>query len=178
MKKTLVSRRILNHSSIKLKQHPIWKNPINEELWESNWNKSGFMCNIMNAKTMDVGGGIPHQDSFDIHFGSVIYLNKGDECQGGTRLYSYFGKQSFPRPDMITEDCVAIGHEFNQITKNRWLRQWVDEDPQSPWNVELEFEMVYNRCILYEASTYCIVNGILKVCLPTMTEWHKCYSCK
>lgn len=135
-----------------LKQHPIWKSPINEELWESNWNKSGFMCNIMNAKTMDVGGGIPHQDSFDIHFGSVIYLNKGDECQGGTRLYSYFGKQSFPRPDMITEDCVAMGHEFNQITKNRWLRQWVDEDPESPWKVELEFEMVYNRCILYEAD--------------------------
>ena len=178
MRKILVSRKILNHFSINLNNIPYGKNPINEELWESNWNKSGFMVNIMNAKTMDVGGGIPHQDSFDIQFGSVIYLNTPDECQGGTRLYSYFGQQSFPRPDMLTEDTLAMGHEYNQLTKNRWTRQWVDEDPQSPWNVELEFEMVYNRCILYEASTYCIVNGILKVCLPTMTDSHRFCSCK
>jgi hypothetical protein len=136
----------------KLKNQPLWKNPINQELWDSNWDKAGFMVNVMNAESMDAGGGIPHQDSFDIHFGSVIYLNIPEECQGGTRLYSYFEQQSFPRPDMLTEDTLAMGHEFNQLTKNRWMRSWVDEDPMSPWKIELEFEMVYNRCILYEAD--------------------------
>ena len=138
-----------------LKKHPIWKHEGSDLVWEKNWDKSGFMCNVMNSKTMDIGGGIPHQDSFDIQFGSVIYLNTPEECQGGTRLYSYFDTQSFPRPDMLAslENNVDMaGHQFNELSKNRWIRNWVDVDPLSPWKVELEFEMVYNRCILYEAD--------------------------
>ena len=49
----------------------------------------------MNAETRAIGGGIPHQDAaVDTNYGVVIYLNKPEECSGGTRLYSYCGQQS------------------------------------------------------------------------------------
>tara|TARA_X000000368_G_scaffold115258_1_gene89871 strand:- start:1645 stop:2394 length:750 start_codon:yes stop_codon:yes gene_type:complete len=139
----------------------IWRspNPPASKWWDENWNKTGFMCNVMNANTMDVGGGIPHQDSFNVRFGSVIYLNTPEECAGGTRLYSYMDNMSLYAPDIIDD---GLRHQYNEITMNRWIcdndetaktRDWVDgSNKDSPWKVEFEFEMVYNRCILYEAD--------------------------
>lgn len=127
-----------------LKKQPIWKNKIDDQVWDSNWDKTNFLCNVMNSETRDVGGGIPHTDSFDVHLGAVIYLNKPEECNGGTRLYSLDGRQSASSVD----DRDAFRHLYNEYLKKKW-----EEDCNHPdWKVEFEFEMVYNRCIVYEAD--------------------------
>ena len=148
-----------------LSKQPIWNSPRNfESQWyDDNWNRIGFMCNITNQKSMDVGGGIPHQDSFDNRFGSVIYLNTPEECQGGTRIYSYFGAIGFYQADMIDSDPnkrwvepQSFKDNMNEITMHRWKNHHQNE-PDEGWKVEAEFEMKYNRCILYEAD---VLHGI------------------
>lgn len=124
-----------------LKNQSLWVTEIDEEKWEENWNKTNFLCNVMNSTTRDPGGGYPHMDAFDMHFGAVIYLNTPEECNGGTRLYSMSGKQSTRTLQ------PGISHLFNEHAKNKW-----QYDQEDDWEVELEFEMVYNRCILYEAD--------------------------
>jgi len=123
-----------------LKKQPIWKKKIIEGLWEDNWRQLNFMCNVMDHSSRDVGGGIPHSDGFDVHFGGIIYLNKPDECHGGTRLYSVDGRQS-------TWGLDGVQNLYNEYLKKRW-----ENDEGEGWKLELEFEMVYNRCVLYEAD--------------------------
>ncbi len=125
-----------------LSKQPLWKYPIKDS-WEENWNKTNFLCNMM-KDCRDSGGGIPHSDGFDINFGAVIYLNKPEECSGGTRLYSLNGIQS---PNQI-KNSDAFRHRYNEYVKKKWLVDHTSDE----WKVELEFEMVYNRCILYEAD--------------------------
>jgi len=124
-----------------LKEQKIWKNKINLDVWEENWNKTNFLCNVMNSETRAFGGGIPHHDGFGVHFGSVIYLNTPDECSGGTRLYSVYGNSGH-------DGEKEFGHLYNEHIKNKWIHDNESDD----WKVEIDFEMVYNRCILYESD--------------------------
>lgn len=129
-----------------LKKQSIWKYSIDDSRWEKNWNKTNFLCNMM-KDCRDIGGGIPHSDGFDINFGAIIYLNTPEECTGGTRLYSLDGIQS---PKQIDEGD-SFRDKYNEYVKKRWINSHENNDT-SEWKVELEFEMVYNRCIIYEAD--------------------------
>ncbi len=136
------------------RDEPIWRSPrlTNLKSWDDAWNRTGFMCNVMNAETFDKGTGIPHQDNIDITFGSVIYLNTPEECAGGTRLYSYKNCMSLYAPDIVETGSLYVRDHFNVDDTDK-SRDWFDGSHEdSPWKVELEFEMVYNRCILYEAD--------------------------
>ena len=153
-----------------LSQDNIWVRPFNKEWWDMNWDKSAFICNvtrdITDCKTNPEGGIVPHQDSIDTHFGCVVYLNTPEECQGGTRIYSYDGIQSFTAPPFYSAqekreyldgvfNSLLKGKEKNidRVTYNKWVRDYVNDGIEdSLWKVELTFEMVYNRCILYESD--------------------------
>lgn len=129
-----------------LKNQPIWKYEVNQEHWDTNWNKTEFMCNVMNSECRAPGGGVPHEDGFDINFGAVIYLNTPEECNGGTRLYSLDGRQS-------VRD-IENTHGFRHNNNDRLDKRWKLDPNGDGWNVELELEMVYNRCIFYEADMF------------------------
>lgn len=79
---------------------PIWKHKFDDEVFNKvwNWKNSGFVCNVVNDKTLleHPRGIIPHQDYYrqespveeKTQFGCVIYLNTPEECKGGTNLYN------------------------------------------------------------------------------------------
>ena len=127
----------------RIRKLKFWRNPLKEDAWEHHWTTTGFLCNIMNAETRAIGGGIPHQDAaVDTNYGVVIYLNKPEECSGGTRLYSYCGQQS--------QTCA--NSQMSDLYTELSMQQWLKDHGTDKWNVELEFEMVYNRMIMYEAD--------------------------
>ena len=53
-----------------LSKEPLWRRPINYNHWNDNWDRQGFMVNISNQSSHDHSI-IPHQDSFDNHFGGL-----------------------------------------------------------------------------------------------------------
>tara|TARA_A100001035_G_scaffold202018_1_gene162275 strand:- start:213 stop:926 length:714 start_codon:yes stop_codon:yes gene_type:complete len=127
----------------------LWQRPFNVTAFNSKWDGMGFMCNVINDSTLlnNPSGITPHQDSYpgehialDTQFGSVIYLNTPEECTGGTNIYSFDGRTTLPYGSDIEQQC---GKSFDDI--NSGLKKY-------PWKVEHEFEMIYNRCILYEAD--------------------------
>ena len=67
-------------------------------------------------------------------------MNTPEECAGGTNIYSFDGRTTLPYGSDIEQQC---GKSFDDI--NSSLKKY-------PWKVEHEFEMIYNRCILYEAD--------------------------
>ena len=120
---------------------PLWFNPFDarsKKTWEDHWNKVNFVCNILNQWSFvnwGIGNSIcPHQDSDRnsriCTFGTVVYLNTPEECQGGSQLWSWNGNQSLYKMDIIQ-----------------------DTYDKSSWKVELDLPMVYNRCVLYESET-------------------------
>jgi hypothetical protein len=138
----------------------IWNRHFDYEYFYYEWERSGFLCNVINDETLlkNPMGIIPHQDSYRMQdklmtqFGSVIYLNTPEECVGGTNLYSFCGEMTLasrgrtgiPNPEKDPNDMTKQ-EIFNHIRKS------IDA-PNGEWKVEHEFEMVYNRCILYEAD--------------------------
>lgn len=136
----------------------LWERPFDVNYFQAEWDKTGFMCNVINDSTLlrNPNGIIPHQDSYPMRmnlqgqFGSVIYLNTPEECAGGTNLYSFNGQMTLPDrgrtgiPVPENEDSMTDAELFKHIKGN------VDVSPE--WTIEHEFEMVYNRCILYEAD--------------------------
>ena len=84
-------------------------------------------------------------------FGVVIYLNTPEECQGGTNLYSLDDVMTLDIPPqntygIITDENGRVSYnvDYKDIKKSM--------EPGGRWKVEHEFEMVYNRCILYQAD--------------------------
>ena len=118
--------------------------------WFDEWDKSGFLCNIVNDSTLLKSplGIIPHQDRYSgepegptCQFGSVIYLNTPEECAGGTNIYSWDGHITVPQNYGLFEEKDG---DFKTVKESF--------DNSKKWKVEHEFEMVYNRMILYEAD--------------------------
>ena len=137
----------------------LWERPFDVEFFHSEWDKSGFMCNVINDSTLlrNPNGIIPHQDSYPSHinnlraqFGAVIYLNTPEECAGLTNLYSFNGQMTLPDrgrtgiPKPENEDEMSQEDLFNHINDN------LKDSPE--WTIEHKFEMVYNRLVLYEAD--------------------------
>lgn len=158
----------------------MWSRNIDEEMYESQWNNVGFMCNVLNYDSVveNTWKSIPHQDFYEDNipvdernraflvgseneviedypqFGVVIYLNTPDECAGGTNLYSYNGEMTLPCNvlEYIVDD---LPEDFRILDKKEQvyptIMRWLNSDMQ--WKVEYEAKMVYNRCIFYESST-------------------------
>ena len=131
----------------------LWRSPkkMRPGSWETSWDRAAFICNVMRENNRDPGGGIPHIDSFDVQFGVVIYLNTPEECQGGTNLYSLDDVMTLDIPPqntygIITDENGRVSYnvDYKDIKKSM--------EPGGRWKVEHEFEMVYNRCILYQAD--------------------------
>jgi len=129
--------------------------------WYDEWDKSGFLCNIVNDSTLLKSplGIIPHQDRYSgepegptCQFGSVIYLNTPEECAGGTNLFSYKGMMSLPcsvgqfmdKPEGFDDEVSETSQIFP------YIHRWINGDRE--WKVEHRFDMVYNRCIVYESD--------------------------
>ena len=123
----------------------LWLEEHNQEQWDKNWNRTNFMCNVMNDESMGKFPMLPHQDSFDVQYGAVIYLNTPEECAGGTDFYSYMGKTTLDVP----KDGGLMMWQKN--TEGITAEEWV-EGKDNRWKVEFEAEMKYNRMVLYEAS--------------------------
>lgn len=144
-----VSKKLKNLFLMICSDFYLWQRPFDDRAFNSNWNMIGFMCNVINDSTLlkNPSGITPHQDSYPadnqiskVQFGSVIYLNTPEECAGGTNIYSFDGRTTLSYGSDIEQQC---GKSFDDI--NSSLKKY-------PWKVEHEFEMIYNRCILYEAD--------------------------
>ena len=138
----------------------LWKKSIDVYRYERQWDRVGFMCNIMNSEsiTIDPWLNLPHQDSSKAdykspnQFGVVIYLNTPEECVGGTNLYSYNGMMTLPcstlnyikKPEGFDEEVSKEDQLFP------YIHDWINGDRE--WKVEHRFDMVYNRCIVYESD--------------------------
>jgi|TARA_B110000116_G_scaffold71568_1_gene62027 hypothetical protein len=129
--------------------------PFNVGDFEKNWNVQGFMVNYTNDLLLKKAplGIIPHQDWWmsepeesSFQFGSVIYLNSPEECDGGTNLYSHNGEMSIPedwQPEwMRGVDKDRVSFKYIKDNVNR----------KNPYTVEFEADMVYNRMVLYQAD--------------------------
>ena len=131
----------------------IWQREwmISMPSFSEEWRKQGFMCNNINDESLLASpyGIIPHQDKYiedptspPCQFGSVVYLNTPEECAGGTNLYSWDGMMSIPWNWGLSE-------KYGDGTYKEVRKAF---DNSEHWKVEHEFEMVYNRMILYEAE--------------------------
>ena len=79
---------------------------------------------------------LPHIDLPDVKdrgWAGLIYLNKGDECKGGTGFYTYKGHQVNPKQDGL------------------WDKDYVC-DSIGPWELMHLAEMKFNRMIMYPAT--------------------------
>ena len=138
--------------------------------WKDEWDKVGFLCNIANDSTILKSplGIIPHQDRYEgipegptCQFGSVIYLNTPEECAGGTNIYSWNGNVTIPDSSVILQYYEENDGDFKTVKKSF--------DNSKKWKVEHEFEMVYNRMVLYEAD---ILHG-LNIDLGMFTDYDR-----
>tara|TARA_E500000331_G_scaffold215513_1_gene206647 strand:+ start:2229 stop:2903 length:675 start_codon:yes stop_codon:yes gene_type:complete len=124
--------------------HNLWNRELNGINFYQEWNKVGFNVNIISDDSIDEDrhGLIPHQDTYypstnpNVQFGSVIYLNKPEECAGGTNVYTYQDEISIPKiPFVLNPDSIT---------------QFIENNPE--WKVAHTFEMVYNRMVLYQSD--------------------------
>tara|TARA_B100000131_G_scaffold24820_1_gene23755 strand:+ start:5068 stop:5808 length:741 start_codon:yes stop_codon:yes gene_type:complete len=139
----------------------LWKKPIDVYRYERQWDcLRGFMCNVMNDEyiLVDPWLNLPHQDSSKSdyespnQFGVVIYLNTPEECAGGTNLFSYKGMMSLPcsvgqfmdKPEGFDDEVSETSQIFP------YIHRWINGDRE--WKVEHRFDMVYNRCVVYESD--------------------------
>ena len=138
----------------------LWKKPIDHQKYDQQWDRVGFMCNIMNSESITINPwlNLPHQDSSkaDFHapnqFGVVVFLNTPEECVGGNNLYSYDGMMTLPcstlnyikKPEGFDEEVSKEDQLFP------YIHDWINGDRE--WKVEHRFDMVYNRCIVYESD--------------------------
>ena len=105
-----------------------WNNlEYNDDEFQSKWDNMKFMVNhtthddIMDRFTDTVYCYTHHKDNVGYKWAALVYLNKDDECNGGTNFYKYI------------EDH-AYGYDYN--IKN---------------DIMFTSEMKYNRMVLYEA---------------------------
>ena len=128
--------------------------------FDDKWDRIGFMCNIINTKTLTEfpGGIVPHQDYYSHEswvdnnsFGAVCYMNTPEECAGGTSFYSFNDQVSieirddFGIPTPLKHWQITREEGFNHINES------IHNDVP-PWKEEFHAEMKYNRFVLYNAD--------------------------
>tara|TARA_B100001250_G_scaffold176763_1_gene151881 strand:+ start:31 stop:732 length:702 start_codon:yes stop_codon:yes gene_type:complete len=98
--------------------------------------RSPFSVNVTQSGEACLRDVLPHMD-YEMEenkeprgWAGLIYLNKGDECKGGTGFYNYKGQQVDPRQEGI------------------WKEEHVS-DSVGPWELIHLAEMKYNRLIYY-----------------------------
>ena len=104
-----------------------------EEKFEASMFSTPFSVNVTQSKDRP---DLPHIDLPDVTsrgWAGLIYLNKGDECKGGTGFYTYKGHQVNPKQDGL------------------WDKDYVC-DSIGPWAKMHLAEMKYNRMIMYPAT--------------------------
>ena len=123
--------------------YPIWveiaENVFNlrkeeQEKFEAAMFSTPFSVNVTQSQGRP---DLPHIDLPSINsrgWAGVIYLNKGDECKGGTGFYTYKGHQINPQ-------------EHDGI----WDKAYVN-DSIGPWELIHLAKMQYNRMIMYPAT--------------------------
>ena len=135
---SLVGKRVVEDSQEMIDNlRPIFSTLCNQREWNnleyddtefhSKWDNMKFMVNttthddIMERFTDTVYCYTHHKDNIGYKWAALIYLNKDDECNGGTDFYKYI------------EDH-AYGYDYN--IKN---------------DIMFTSEMKYNRMVLYES---------------------------
>ena len=104
-----------------------------EEKFEASMFSTPFSVNVTQSKDSP---DLPHIDLPDVTsrgWAGLIYLNKGDECKGGTGFYTYKGHQVNPKQDGL------------------WDKDYVC-DSIGPWELMHLAEMKFNRMIMYPAT--------------------------
>ena len=104
-----------------------------QEKFEASMFSTPFSVNVTQSKDRP---DLPHIDLPDVTsrgWAGLIYLNKGDECKGGTGFYTYKGHQVNPKQDGL------------------WDKDYVC-DSIGPWELMHLAEMKFNRMIMYPAT--------------------------
>ena len=104
-----------------------------EDKFEASMFSTPFSVNVTQSKDRP---DLPHIDLPDITsrgWAGLIYLNKGDECKGGTGFYTYKGHQVNPKQDGL------------------WDKDYVC-DSIGPWELMHLAEMKFNRMIMYPSN--------------------------
>ena len=104
-----------------------------QEKFEASMFSTPFSVNVTQSKDRP---DLPHIDLPDVTsrgWAGLIYLNKGDECNGGTGFYTYKGHQVNPKQDGL------------------WDKDYVC-DSIGPWELMHLAEMKFNRMIMYPAT--------------------------
>lgn len=71
--------------------HPGWNINFDKEQFDYLWSGMRFMVNVTNNREIIEDGRdmIVHQDAPHLKWACVIFLNKPEECEGGTGFYRY-----------------------------------------------------------------------------------------
>ena len=104
-----------------------------QEKFEASMFSTPFSVNVTQSKDRP---DLPHIDLPDVTsrgWAGLIYLNKDDECKGGTGFYTYKGHQVNPKQDGL------------------WDKDYVC-DSIGPWELMHLAEMKLNRMIMYPAT--------------------------
>jgi len=143
---------------------------FDEDKFSKNWDKQIFMSNLLNDDTLREKplGIIPHQDYYpnqqesSFQFGAVVYLNTDDECAGGTKLYSHFGRISIPedyQPEWLADrEQIENGegvYPGGLVEPDfEYIKSKIDDTQlgNNPYACEYKAEMKYNRMVLYQAD--------------------------
>ena len=109
-------------------QHEEWKNlEYDDAEFQEKWDKMKFMVNhtthddIMKKFTKTVYAYTHHKDNIGSKWAALVYLNKDDECEGGTQFYKFIEDHAYGKDYNIKKDIMFTS------------------------------EMKYNRMVLYEA---------------------------
>ena len=104
-----------------------------EEKFEASMFSTPFSVNVTQSKDRPDLRHIDLPDVTSRGWAGLIYLNKGDECKGGTGFYTYKGHQVNPKQDGL------------------WDKDYVC-DSIGPWELMHLAEMKFNRMIMYPAT--------------------------
>ena len=82
----------------------------------------------------------------------------------------------------MVQDCIHIvvksqtcaNSQMSDLYNELSMQQWLRDHGTDKWNVELEFEMVYNRMIMHELIYY-MLSGILRMLSQIVIELPKYY---
>ena len=152
------SRVFIEHKEIHKNLEPLfrqlccdeqyWERPTDIQCLNRSLAALGFMCNVSNSESVTKKplGLLPHQDYYSFQpspfqFGAVIYLNKGEEEQGGTDMWSFCGKQT------IDDNLTHLYKDYDIVKMRADVY-----DSVMAWRQEFMFGMKFNRCILYQAD--------------------------
>ena len=146
---------------------PYRARPFNIDDFNSNWENQGFMVNVTNDSFLinNPMAEIPHQDYWEkdpdeistYQFGSVIYLNTPEECDGGTNLYSYRGEMSISSDrdaewmQNMSETYDITGPMLTSLSDEQKFT-YIKDKVHKHFTVEFEADMIYNRMVLYQAD--------------------------